>query len=72
MAQTAQDTRFRAQHERILKAAARCFNEKGHSGTSLKDVARLLGLDDEEPVGVRSEIDRREARHAPPNRPIPR
>jgi len=46
MAQTAQDTRFRAQHERILKAAARCFNEKGHSGTSLKDVARLLGLTD--------------------------
>jgi len=26
--------------------AARCFNEKGHSGTSLKDVARLLGLTD--------------------------
>lgn len=30
----------------ILKAAARCFNEKGISGTSLKDVARRLGLTD--------------------------
>jgi len=30
----------------ILKAAAKCFNEKGISGTSLKDVARRLGLTD--------------------------
>lgn len=30
----------------ILKAAAKCFNEKGISGTTLKDVARRLGLTD--------------------------
>ena len=46
MAQTAEDTRFAAQRARILTAAARCFNEKGYSGTSLKDVARHLGLTD--------------------------
>ncbi|MDZ7644218.1 MAG: TetR/AcrR family transcriptional regulator [Woeseiaceae bacterium] len=46
MAQPADDTRFAAQRVRILKAAARCFNEKGYSGTSLKDVARHLGLTD--------------------------
>lgn len=46
MAQTAKDTRFAAQRDRILKAAARCFNEKGYSGTSLKDVSRHLGLTD--------------------------
>ncbi len=46
MAQTADDTRFAAQRDRILKAAARCFNEKGYSGTSLKDVSRHLGLTD--------------------------
>lgn len=46
MAQTADETRFQLQHERILTAAARCFNEKGYSGTSLKDVARHLGLTD--------------------------
>ena len=46
MAQTADETRFAAQRDRILKSAARCFNEKGYSGTSLKDVARLLGLTD--------------------------
>ena len=32
--------------ERLLRAAARCFNEKGYSGTSLKDVAVQLGLTD--------------------------
>ncbi len=46
MAQTADETRFAAQRDRILKSAARCFNEKGYSGTSLKDVAQLLGLTD--------------------------
>jgi len=40
------ETRFNAQRERILKAAAACFNEKGYSGTSLKDVAKRLGLTD--------------------------
>ncbi|MGB5246083.1 MAG: TetR/AcrR family transcriptional regulator [Woeseia sp.] len=46
MAQTADETRFQLQRERILTAAARCFNEKGYSGTSLKDVAKHLGLTD--------------------------
>ncbi len=30
----------------MLRAAARCFNEKGYSGSSLKDVAAILGLTD--------------------------
>ena len=30
----------------MLRAAARCFNRKGFSGTSLKDVADILGLTD--------------------------
>lgn len=46
MATIAEESRFNAQRDRILKAAARCFNEKGFSGTSLKDVARHLGLTD--------------------------
>jgi len=46
MVQTAVETRFEAQRQRVLKAAARCFNEKGYSGTSLKDVSRHLGLTD--------------------------
>jgi AcrR family transcriptional regulator len=46
MLESAEATRFAAQRERLLKAAARCFNEKGYSGTSLKDVARHLGLTD--------------------------
>ena len=40
------NTRFRLKRNRMLKAAARCFNIKGYSGTSLKDVANLLGLTD--------------------------
>ncbi|MEM9207781.1 MAG: TetR/AcrR family transcriptional regulator [Pseudomonadota bacterium] len=40
------ETRFSAKRARILKAAAACFNEKGFSGTSLKDVANRLGLTD--------------------------
>lgn len=46
MAETAEETRFELQRHRILKAAATCFNQKGYSGTSLKDVARHLGLTD--------------------------
>ena len=46
MARVADETRFEAQRYRILKAAANCFNQKGFSGTSLKDVSRHLGLTD--------------------------
>ncbi len=46
MARTATATRFEFQKDRVLRAAARCFNEKGYSGTSLKDVANELGLTD--------------------------
>ena len=46
MARVADETRFEAQRHRILKAAAACFNQKGFSGTSLKDVSRHLGLTD--------------------------
>ena len=46
MARIAEETRFQLQRGRMLKAAATCFNEKGYSGTSLKDVADHLGLTD--------------------------
>jgi AcrR family transcriptional regulator len=46
MARNAAESRFASQRDRILKAAARCFNQKGYSGTSLKDVSRHLGLTD--------------------------
>ena len=46
MARVADETRFEAQRHRILKAAATCFNLKGFSGTSLKDVSRHLELTD--------------------------
>lgn len=46
MARDATETRFASQRDRILKAAATCFNQKGYSGTSLKDVSRHLGLTD--------------------------
>ncbi len=46
MARVADETRFEAQLHRILKAAATCFNQKGFSGTSLKDVSQQLGLTD--------------------------
>ena len=46
MARKAAETRWELQKDRMLRAAARCFNEKGYSGTSLKDVAALLGLTD--------------------------
>jgi AcrR family transcriptional regulator len=46
MAQKAEETRFELQKDRMLRAAARCFNEKGYSGSSLKDVANILGLTD--------------------------
>jgi AcrR family transcriptional regulator len=42
----ADSTRFELQRDRMLRAAAACFNQKGYSGTSLKDVARQLGLTD--------------------------
>lgn len=40
------DTRFQLRRDSMLRAAARCFNLKGFSGTSLKDVADILGLTD--------------------------
>jgi AcrR family transcriptional regulator len=46
MARKAEETRFELQRDRMLRAAARCFNEKGYSGSSLKDVAAILGLTD--------------------------
>ncbi len=46
MATTADESRFSLQKDRMLKAAAVCFNQKGYSGTSLKDVASQLGLTD--------------------------
>ena len=46
MARDAEETRFQLQKARMLKAAAQCFNQKGYSGTSLRDVAGLLGLTD--------------------------
>jgi len=46
MARKAAETRWELQKDRMLRAAARCFNEKGYSGSSLKDVANILGLTD--------------------------
>ncbi len=46
MAGNAEETRYQLQKDRMLRAAAHCFNEKGFSGTSLKDVAARLGLTD--------------------------
>ena len=46
MAVKDEETRFELQKDRMLRAAARCFNEKGYSGSSLKDVAAILGLTD--------------------------
>ncbi|MEL7185647.1 MAG: TetR/AcrR family transcriptional regulator [Pseudomonadota bacterium] len=46
MSNLATATRFEFQKDRVLRAAARCFNQKGFSGTSLKDVANELGLTD--------------------------
>jgi AcrR family transcriptional regulator len=46
MFRIAEETRFELQRHRLLKAAATCFNQKGYSGTSLKDVANHLGLTD--------------------------
>ncbi len=37
---------YRFKHDRLLRVAAECFNQKGYSGTSLKDVARQLDLTD--------------------------
>ena len=46
MVRNTDETRFEIQRHRILKAAATCFNQKGFSGTSLKDVSQHLGLTD--------------------------
>lgn len=46
MATPAEESRFELKRHRVLKAAAACFNHKGYSGTSLKDVADHLGLTD--------------------------
>ncbi len=46
MARNPEETRFQLQRDRMLKAAAHCFNQKGYSGTALKDVADILGLTD--------------------------
>ena len=46
LARQSEESRFQLQKGRMLRAAARCFNEKGYSGSSLKDVARILGLTD--------------------------
>ena len=46
MARKALETRWELQKDRMLRAAAKCFNEKGYSGSSLKDVATILGLTD--------------------------
>ncbi len=46
MVRKASETRWELQKDRMLRAAARCFNEKGYSGSSLKDVANILGLTD--------------------------
>jgi len=46
MASPAKETRFELQRDRVLKAAASCFNQKGYSGTSLKDVSKHLNLTD--------------------------
>jgi len=45
-AKTRADSRFQVKRDSMLRAAARCFNQKGYSGTSLKDVADILGLTD--------------------------
>lgn len=46
MPRNTEETRFSQQRDRVLRAAAHCFNRKGYSGTSLKDVATMLGLTD--------------------------
>lgn len=46
MVNQSKETRFEKQRDRVLKAAAACFNQKGYSGTSLKDVSKHLNLTD--------------------------
>ncbi len=46
MSRSGEESRFQLQRDRMLRAAAHCFNRKGYSGTSLKDVADILGLTD--------------------------
>lgn len=45
-ARTTIHSRHQLKRNRMLRAAAQCFNLKGYSGTSLKDVADRLGLTD--------------------------
>ena len=45
-ARKAVHSRHQFKRDRMLRAAAQCFNLKGYSGTSLKDVADILGLTD--------------------------
>ena len=46
MADNAAEGRWVLQYVRMLRAAAQCFNQKGYSGSSLKDVANIQGLTD--------------------------
>ena len=46
MKQRPDESRFQQQRDRVLRSAAHCFNQKGYSGTSLKNVADMLGLTD--------------------------
>lgn len=40
------EEQFRKKRDMLLRVAADCFNQKGFSGTSLKDVARQLDITD--------------------------
>ncbi|MGI9295725.1 MAG: TetR family transcriptional regulator [Pseudomonadales bacterium] len=40
------EEQHRLKRDKLLKVAAECFNSKGFSGTSLKDVARKLNITD--------------------------
>lgn len=40
------EEQFRKKRDMLLRVAAECFNHKGFSGTSLKDVARQLDITD--------------------------
>lgn len=40
------DEQFRMKRDKLVRVAADCFNQKGFSGTSLKDVAKQLNVTD--------------------------
>ena len=46
MARNPDETKFQLQRDRMLKAAAYCFNQQGDRGPSLKDVAHIRALTD--------------------------